>query len=59
VDDNRHPEGKGMRFRNRCIDDGVRQWTYKGKPICAWPKDAKPGDMTGYGFNNLWRVVKD
>jgi len=40
-------------------DDGAKQWAYKGKPVYLWSKDAKPGDMTGDNFNNVWHVVKD
>jgi predicted lipoprotein with Yx(FWY)xxD motif len=40
-------------------DDGSKQWAYKGKPLYAWSKDQKPGDMTGDGFNGAWHVVKD
>jgi predicted lipoprotein with Yx(FWY)xxD motif len=39
-------------------DDGKKQWAYKGKPLYLWVKDQKPGDMTGDGFNNVWRVAK-
>jgi len=39
-------------------DDGRRQWAYKGKPLYTWAKDQKPGDRTGDGVNNLWRVAK-
>ena len=39
-------------------DDGRKQWAYKGRPLYAWVKDAKPGDRTGDGFNNAWRVAK-
>jgi predicted lipoprotein with Yx(FWY)xxD motif len=39
-------------------DDGAKQWAYKGKPVYLWAKDAKPGDKTGDGFNNVWHVVK-
>ena len=39
-------------------DDGSRQWAHKGKPVYLWVKDQKPGDKTGDGFNNAWRVVK-
>jgi predicted lipoprotein with Yx(FWY)xxD motif len=39
-------------------DDGTKQWAYKGKPLYTWAKDAKPGDRTGDGFNNAWRVAK-
>jgi len=39
-------------------DDGSRQWAYKGKPVYHWSKDARPGDRTGDGFNNAWRVAR-
>lgn len=39
-------------------DDGKKQWAYKGKPLYFWVKDAKPGDRTGDGFNNVWRLAK-
>jgi predicted lipoprotein with Yx(FWY)xxD motif len=39
-------------------DDGGRQWAYKGKPLYLWIKDSKPGDMTGDGFNKVWRVAR-
>lgn len=39
-------------------DDGAKQWAHKGKPLYFWVKDQKPGDRTGDGFNNVWRVAK-
>jgi predicted lipoprotein with Yx(FWY)xxD motif len=39
-------------------DDGSKQWAYKGKPLYTWIKDQKPGDKTGDGVNNVWRVAK-
>ena len=39
-------------------DDGSRQWAYKGKPVYYWVKDAKPGDRTGDGVNNVWRLAR-
>ena len=39
-------------------DDGSRQWAYKGKPLYFWVKDAKPGDRTGDGVNNAWRLAR-
>jgi len=39
-------------------DDGKKQWAYKGKPLYFWIKDQKPGDKTGDGVNNVWRVAK-
>jgi predicted lipoprotein with Yx(FWY)xxD motif len=39
-------------------DDGSRQWAYRGKPVYYWAKDSKPGDRTGDGFNNAWRLAR-
>ena len=39
-------------------DDGAKQWAWLGKPLYFWNKDQKPGDMTGDGFNKIWRVVR-
>lgn len=40
-------------------DDGSKQWAYKGKPLYAWVKDAKPGDVTGDGFlNGAWSLAR-
>lgn len=39
-------------------DDGARQWAFRGKPVYYWVRDAKPGDRTGDGFNNAWRLAR-
>ncbi len=39
-------------------DDGGKQWAYKGKPLYRWIKDQKPGDTTGDGVNQAWRIAK-
>lgn len=39
-------------------DDGKKQWALKGKPLYYWVKDSKPGDKTGDGVGNAWRLVK-
>lgn len=39
-------------------EDGSKQWAYKGRPLYTWIKDQKPGERTGDGFNNVWRVAK-
>jgi predicted lipoprotein with Yx(FWY)xxD motif len=39
-------------------DDGGKQWSFKGKPLYFWVKDTQPGDRTGDGFNNVWRLAK-
>lgn len=40
-------------------DDGSKQWAYKGKPVYLWVKDQKPGDRTGDGVANAWRVIEE
>jgi predicted lipoprotein with Yx(FWY)xxD motif len=40
-------------------NDGTKQWAYKGRPLYAWKKDAKPGDITGDGFlNGAWHIAQ-
>ncbi len=39
-------------------DDGAKQWAYMGKPLYTWAKDAKAGDTTGDGFNNVWHIAR-
>ena len=39
-------------------DDGKTQLAYKGKPLYYWSKDAKPGDKTGDGFNQVWHAAR-
>ena len=39
-------------------DDGSLQWAYKGKPLYLWVKDTRPGERTGDGFRNVWRVAR-
>jgi len=40
-------------------DDGIRQWSYKGRPLYTWVNDKKPGDTTGDGFlNGAWHVAQ-
>ena len=38
-------------------EDGSKQWAYKGKPLYAWSKDTKAGDVTGDGFNSVWHIA--
>jgi predicted lipoprotein with Yx(FWY)xxD motif len=40
-------------------DDGKKQWAFRGKPLYFWIKDQKPGDRTGDGVNNAWRIAKE
>jgi predicted lipoprotein with Yx(FWY)xxD motif len=39
-------------------DDGAKQWAYKGKPLYYWVKDAKPGEKSGDGVNNVWKTAR-
>lgn len=38
-------------------EDGRPQWAYKGKPVYFWARDSKPGDATGDGVGNAWRIA--
>jgi predicted lipoprotein with Yx(FWY)xxD motif len=38
-------------------DDGAKQWAYKSKPLYTFSKDAKPGDVSGDGVNNVWHIA--
>jgi len=39
-------------------EDGRRQWAYKGKPLYLRATDRKPGDRSGDGADNLWRIAR-
>lgn len=39
-------------------DDGTTQWAYKGRPLYFWAKDSRPGDATGEGVGNVWRLAR-
>jgi predicted lipoprotein with Yx(FWY)xxD motif len=38
--------------------DGTRQWTYKGRPLYTFVKDAAPGDVAGDGVNEVWHLAR-
>jgi predicted lipoprotein with Yx(FWY)xxD motif len=38
-------------------EDGVKQATFKGKPVYLFAKDEKPGDTKGDGIKGVWHVV--
>ena len=44
-------------FASISRSNGQKQLTYKGKPLYFFIKDKNPGDKTGDGVNNVWRVV--
>jgi predicted lipoprotein with Yx(FWY)xxD motif len=37
--------------------DGQKQTTWKGWPLYYYANDAAPGDVRGYGINNIWFVI--
>lgn len=39
-------------------DDGLRQWTYRGKPLYRFAGDRRPDDRLGHGEANLWRLAQ-
>lgn len=44
-------------FSSITRNNGQKQLTYKGKPLYFYAKDKNPGDKTGDGASNVWRVV--
>ena len=38
--------------------DGKRQWSYEGKPLYFFAKDAKKGDALGEGVGGIWHAAK-
>jgi predicted lipoprotein with Yx(FWY)xxD motif len=39
-------------------DDGKKQWAYKGKPLYYYVQDTKPGQKSGDGVNQVWKLAK-
>ena len=37
--------------------DGKPQTTFRGYPLYYWVNDAKQGDTSGQGVNNVWFVI--
>lgn len=38
-------------------EDGIRQWTWKGRPLYAYAGDLAPGDANGTGVDPRWRAA--
>jgi len=38
--------------------DGVRQWTYQGKPLHLYSKDESGRPAAGDGLNGDWQILK-
>lgn len=39
-------------------NDGIWQWTYKGKPVYFHARDRLPGDRLGDGAGGTWRLAR-
>ena len=39
-------------------DDRLRQWSYDGKPLYTRTTDKRPGETTGAGIDELWRIAR-
>ena len=37
--------------------DGIKQTTYKGRPLYYFTNDVVAGETNGEGFNNLWYLI--
>lgn len=52
------PDGvKAEDFGTITREDGNKQTTFRGFPLYYWVNDAKMGDTTGQGVNNVWYVI--
>ncbi len=49
-----HPIGQ---FSIITRSDGVRQWTFKGKPLFTFAGDLVPGDANGVGLSKNWNAA--
>ena len=39
-------------------DDGIKQWSYKGKGLYTYANDLAPGDANGVGAHKQWAVAR-
>ena len=39
------------------MGDGIKQTTYKGRPLYYFANDVAAGDMNGEGVNTVWHVI--
>jgi predicted lipoprotein with Yx(FWY)xxD motif len=51
------PEGVPGALTLITRDDGTTQVAYNGQPLYYWQGDAAPGDITGHGVGNTWRIA--
>jgi len=45
------------RFAAIARDDGISQWTFRGKPLYRFAADQKPGDVNGMGVDAQFRAA--
>jgi predicted lipoprotein with Yx(FWY)xxD motif/uncharacterized cupredoxin-like copper-binding protein len=51
------PEGVPGELSLITRDDGTTQVAYNGLPLYYWQGDTAPGDVSGHGVGNNWRVA--
>jgi predicted lipoprotein with Yx(FWY)xxD motif len=51
-------EAAGADFGGMTRDDGIRQLTYRGRPVYYYRYDHKPGDVRGDGVLGLWHALR-
>jgi len=44
-------------FSSFAREDGIKQVTYKGRPLYYYNADTKPGDTKGQGVNSVWFIA--
>lgn len=47
----------GLDFASIMRSDGLRQATYKGRPVYQFVGDQRPGDRFGDGVENVWHAI--
>jgi predicted lipoprotein with Yx(FWY)xxD motif len=45
------------RFAAIARDDGISQWTYRGKPLYTFAADQNPGDVNGMGVDSQFHIA--
>jgi predicted lipoprotein with Yx(FWY)xxD motif len=47
-----------MNFSIILREDGIRQWTYKERPLYLNDDDGRPGERNGDGAGNVWYAAR-
>lgn len=53
-----NPALAGGDFAILVRDDGVQQWTFRGKPLYFFAGDAKAGDVNGDKQGGVWHALR-